>query len=234
PSHIFQVFRVVNLSVIDTAFLLSCIFIGMRRSNPGYIRVFVLFGIANYISDASQVYYLDLFDPLLRNAKLFYFLTQSIHFAYPLFEFFFFTGVLFQLIRSALSKTIARLLGILFLVTYGVAVYLFFAKNQSGFLYCVSTAFFFKDSTFLCLSLFFFIEIFKDAKQMDIARFPAFWIVTGIVFYYSIDLLTIFFASYFYLRNMLLLKDVVLSISYFPAIVVFILFTKAFLCRIRQ
>jgi hypothetical protein len=232
-EHIFQVFRLVNSSVIDSAFLLACLILARRPGNPPYLRQFLIFGIANFISDWIQVYYLDIYNAADRFSKLAYILTQTIHFLYPIFEIIFFFYILFQIVKSLLAKRIAKILAVFFIVSYLFSVYMFISQSQTGFLYWISVSFFFKDVALVSLCLFFFVEIFKDTELLDLSRFPAFWIVTGILFYYSIETLTMFFAAYFFVHNMVLLKDVIISVSYIPAIIVFLMFIKAFTCRIR-
>ncbi len=81
--------------------------------------------------------------------------------------------------------------------------------------------------------IFFFYKLFKNLFYQNILKEPAFWIVTGLIFYSTLSLP--FYGLNSYLRSQFspLVSSTSLAVSNMLIIIMHLFFIKAYLCTIR-
>jgi hypothetical protein len=231
--HIFQVLRFINALVIDPAFLIACLILCRRKGNPKYIRIFPIMAIANLFLDISAIVHFDIYE----SDKITYHRLDEIavylHFAFPFFEIIFFGYILFQLCNSRMAKKNFLILSGLFALLYLTGLVFFAEQNRVFYYYFVMISMLIKFAAFAVLCLSYFMEIFKKPTSRDLAKEPAFWIISGILFYFSIDIISVLFGFYFAFKKMFALIQIIIAAEYIPALIIMLLFIKAFTCRTK-
>jgi len=84
--------------------------------------------------------------------------------------------------------------------------------------------------TIVTLCIMYFRTLMVYPPTLAPERDPAFWMVTGITFYFLIRLPVFWFTPYFYTVRRQLLGDAVYSIQKFALVISYILFIKAMTC----
>jgi hypothetical protein len=160
---------------------------------------------------------------LLYPLKLF-FIIQNILFLLDLLFWYIFFFILLT------DKKTRDILFYLFLITLFIALYmLFFSKADKNNLHIVALG-------SICKSVYciiFFYKLFKNLFYQRILKEPAFWIVSGLIFYSSLSLPFYTLHSYLKSKFSLLISYNIFSISNMLIIIMHLFFIKAYLCTIR-
>lgn len=219
--------------LLDIVLLLCSFIFCYKKLTSKFIKIFPLFAIANIISDVNT---LKNFFFRKEGHETLYQISDIIFFLLLLFEIIFFTYILFQLIQSALAKRVAFVMNILFSVSFILSIAsLFIHRNNNNLttiLFLVSILF--ESLSIIMLCLIFFIEILKKPYTKELTKLQPFWMVTGILFYFSLRLPAFLFSSYFGMQQNILLANVILSIYNYSEIIPYALFIKSMTCRIKQ
>ena len=81
--------------------------------------------------------------------------------------------------------------------------------------------------------LVFYIELFRSKTKIDLPRYPAYWIVTGILFYFTITIPVILSEHFFNSIGEPQIGSDLKIINSFSIIVSNVLYIKGCICRIK-
>ncbi len=201
----------------EAVLLLVSISYCYRDMNPKYLRTFPIFCLFELCADLILI--LFGMNSVAGN------ITANL---LTLCELAYLSYFLNQLIQSGVTKKIMGVLIILFyihfstrIVTYGIGHY--YEDEVFG------------ESLILIIpSLVFLKEIFSREFKSDLSREPAFWIVTGILFYFTTIIPLILCRAYFALKGMWELREDISVINNFSTIVSNVLFIKGCTCRMKK
>ncbi len=204
------VLRLLNVVLLA----LSLIFC-FRGYNPKYMRSFPLYCFAN-----AFVEILVRWSPSMR--------TQAYD-LFTIFELIYFSYFMTQVIRSTAIRKLTWWLNGLVLAMALISIVkngrLSFAANNLALV----------EAVILVLPCFvYYREMFVTPTIIDLAREPAFWMVSGIMVYFLLLIPTVWFTYYYMLRGMRFMSDTVYSVGNYAQIFSYVLFTYAMLCRKRQ
>jgi hypothetical protein len=160
---------------------------------------------------------------LLYSTNLF-FTIQSYLFLVDLFFWYYF---FLQILNNKKDgEKIKNLLSITLLIAFYL---LFFSKVDKRNLHIVALSAICK--TVFCI--FFFYKLFKKLYYQNILKEPAFWIVTGLIFYSCLSLPFYGLNSYIKSHFSLLISSNIFSVSNILIIIMHLFFIKAYLCTIQ-
>lgn len=121
----------------------------------------------------------------------------------------------------------------LFAIIYCIAIIIELYKKNS----LLST---FKFASFLVLNLtiitmcfIYFKKLFELQAIQNLSKQPSFWIVTGVFFYFTTEIVTDIFTNYFIVKQMQEQALSIFSVNYFSELIEYTLFIKAFLCKTK-
>jgi hypothetical protein len=191
-------------------------FLGFKKESPFYLKMFSPFLVLSSIIDYSATFI----------AK------KGIH-TIPLynisgvFEFFFYLWIFYSIIKSNRIKKVI----IFFVVGYpclSILNMLFFQgiNNFNSITYslgCLIIIFF---------SIFYFFELFNAEESYRLSKDPAFWICTGLLFFYSVSFpvyVSVNLMKHFTPK----LGDLISFLIVVLNIVLYSLFCVAFICQIK-
>jgi hypothetical protein len=142
-------------------------------------------------------------------------------------DLFFWFGFFIQILSN--KKDRAQLT-IMFSITLFFALYLlFFSTVGSNNLHIVALTAICK--TVFCI--FFFYKLFKNLFYQNILKEPAFWIVTGLIFYSTLSLPFYGLNSYLKFQFSTLVSSNLHTVSNILIIIMHLFFIKAYLCTVR-
>jgi len=215
---------------IDLSFLIVCLFLCTRNYQPKYIKAFIILGFSNLpftIAIMLKFYGVD------QKSEALNLITTLIRVCEPLFEFSFFSYLFFQFIPSLLFKKLMLMPISLFAIIYCIAIIIELYKKNS----LLST---FKFASFLVLNLtiitmcfIYFKKLFELQAIQNLSKQPSFWIVTGVFFYFTTEIVTDIFTNYFIVKQMQEQALSIFSVNYFSELIEYTLFIKAFLCKTK-
>jgi hypothetical protein len=84
----------------------------------------------------------------------------------------------------------------------------------------------------VALSIFYFFELFRKKHFVQLSREPSFWIITGILFYFSCSFPLLTTTNFIQKMPEIILNNLQ-SLLFLLNIMLYTLFTIAFLCRIK-
>ena len=197
--------------VIFLAFIISVIVPGKEY----YLKWFPLFLGATFVAEmiGNFIWYKGGSNVLLYNC-------------FTTIEFCFYLYVLGQIIQKARTRKIIRVCLIVFaiLATLNIiAVQTYDFHSYTYVLGCVMVVTF---------SISYFLGLFQQKKSVALLREPAFWICSGLLFYYSCSfplIATLNFLSGLSNASLILIYQLIELLNVF----LYIIFSIAFLCRIK-
>jgi hypothetical protein len=80
-------------------------------------------------------------------------------------------------------------------------------------------------------AIYYFYELFKSASSVNLKREPAFWIITSLLFFYTCSFPIFGFANF--LSGFSVIAQNISAVLVILNVILYSLFTVAFLCRIR-
>ena len=186
-----------------------------RDFNPKYLRTFPLFCIIEFCADTILNLYLA--DEPIRT---------TINNLLTLVELTYLCYFLTRLIQSRISKRIIWGLVILFCV-------LFFKQLSRHGIIKGYLEYEVAESLILIIPCMAFLkEVFTSQFKIDLAREPSFWIVTGVLFYFTFSIPFVLCRAYFAMKGELTVDFQM--INSFSVIVSNILYIKGCTCRIKK
>jgi hypothetical protein len=203
--------------------LLLCLItatIGYRnRHRFTYLKLFPIYALASALQ-VILTFFIYIFQPssflLIVNTSIIIFVS---------IEFFIFFNLLSQLIKNRYFKRSMAAMQFSFIL-FSVFVWLNFKTNQ-----CLPLSFNIVNSTCLIIPcLFYFYELFKAPPTISLSAQPAFWVIIGFSFMAICSIPFYLLENYFY-NNMPDFYNQVCTLNYVFYCLVFILISKAFLCK---
>lgn len=207
---------------------------------PEYFYIIVLSFLASltvYTNTDPAERYLKLFPPyLLITIMVEYYanylgnLDKSNSFVYNpflAFEFCFYLFIITRMITSKVVKKIIWVITILFAI--GATIHIAFFQRK---FYMDTNVYVTGCLLVVVFSMYYFFELFRYPKSVKLARTPAFWICTGILFFYCCG-----FPLYGMITTLMRFSKLVISnfdsLAAILNIALYSLFTIAFLCRLK-
>jgi len=142
-------------------------------------------------------------------------------------EFIFYFFVLYQIVKSRKLKKI--IINVLWIYPLLALINIFFIQKAQGFdsmsyaVGCLLVA---------IMCIFYFYELFQFSNSNKLSREPSFWICTGILFNYCCLFPIFSFIIFFHNPPLFIIKNLEM-IRFIINIFTYLLFTIAFLCRIK-
>jgi hypothetical protein len=194
---------------------IGSVFSVFRKNSPGYIKLFSPFLFISLIIEGLGYY--------LWNAGK---ETYELYNYFTVFEFSFYLFILNKIIIKRKAKTIVKItLVIYFLIALG-NIMGFQKQTFHTITYSLGCL------LIVCVCVYYFFELFQQPTFINLVREPSFWICSGLLFYYCCSFPLYGAINFlngipdFLLKNM----QTILTIM---NILLYSLFTIAFLCRIR-
>ena len=147
---------------------------------------------------------------------------------FSLFEFVFYMYVLKNIILSPRIKTVISITIIIYSAL--ALINIFFIQKMYTFhtlTYSIGCL------LIVLISIYYFFELFKSPSAVNLKKEPAFWIVTGLLFFYTCTLPFFGLANYIYRVLPVLARNFEAILSMLN-VLLYSLFTVAFLCRIKM
>jgi hypothetical protein len=218
--------------MLDMVLLICCFIFCYKKTNSTLIKRFPVFAFSNILGDVCYMVGTHLKDNE-PNA-----LVKACHFIFsliPLFELIFFTYVLFQLVQSTLAKKFTQILNFLFFIVFTfflISVFLNRDEILALTLFEISTLI--ESICIMMLCFIFFKEVFKEPYSRELTKYQSFWLVSGILFYFSLRIPAFLFSGYFIAQKNLQTANIIFSVYNYSEIIPYTLFIKAMTCRIKQ
>ncbi len=196
--------------------LFTAVMINFRKGTPGYLRLFSYFLLATMIVEITGWF---LSEKNISTLMLYNFFTTI--------EFVFYFWVLRQVISNKIAKKI--LLFCLYLYPLLVFFNVFFWMKVNSF-HAVTYAM----GCFLIatICIYYFLELFQRPHSVDLVRQPAFWICSGLLFFYSCSFPIFGFANFLQQLPAIIRGNLNLILNVMNSLL-YISFTIAFLCRVK-
>ena len=193
--------------------LLASLTVYAQSPTPIYLRLFPIFLLCTLMVELTSFYY----GPRGKSPIALYNFFTSV-------EFLFYMFVVRSAIHSDRAKKIIVYIACLFIVVLTIN-FLFIQKIQVF----SSTTYALGCLIISILSIYFFYELFQT-QSVNLIRQPAFWICTGLLFYYTSSFPI--FGLFNYVRSVFIIKNLS-TILLLLNVFLYSSFTIAFLCRIR-
>ena len=217
---------------LDIIFWLCCLYFCIKKSIPNPIRLLKFFAYSNVIVDMITIIgYFVKQEKYFSTIKLISSLALMLEF---LFEIAFFTFLLFQVVRSRLAKKISWFINAIAIISMACVIYYILQHKRNLFSYCLSIFTVLQAGSILMLCAVFLGEILRDNPTKGWVTLQTYWVVTGIIFYFSLRIPTFLFSLYASLEGGSRLSDLLFSIYNYSQIVPYALFIKAMTCKNEQ
>ena len=209
-------FLPLNIFFIAISFLASISIYFTSKSSPFYLKLFPPFLLATLVTESFGAFLSSIGRT---NVWLYNFFT--------VFEFCFYLWVINLIINNRLLKKIIRISLLLYMVI-SVNNIIFIQKMKA--FHTVTYALGCLLVVIFCV--YYFFELFKLPKSVKLKNNPAFWICTGLLFFYCCGFPLYGLTNYLSGISRLIIKNFY-SIIIILNIFLYSLFTIAFLCRLK-
>jgi hypothetical protein len=145
---------------------------------------------------------------------------------YSVLTFVYYWFIIFQLLRSGWVKRIL----IICMIVYPIAVLLNLLLLQGFFVFNTLT-YSIGALISIIFCVYFFYELFRIPHSINLKKYPGFWIVTGIFFFNACALPFVGLANYIAQFSFVLINNLQFILR-FLSVLLYVLFSIAFLCRI--
>jgi hypothetical protein len=204
----------IYIYFIAVSFLVS-LFVYLRVNKVSYLKWFPLFLFSTVVIECVALY---LANKGQSNTALYNFFT--------LFEFSYYIILISQAINNRKAKRILYSVVTIYLLITLFNI-LFIQKNVfHSITYSLGCL------LVVACSVYYFFELFKQPKSSSLLREPAFWICTGLLFYYSCSLPLMGAINFWNSIPPLLFNNTV-TFLHILNILLYSLFTIAFLCQLK-
>ena len=208
----------MKLTVGEYAILISIIigfFFTIRRNTNRFLKILPYFLLISFV---VEVYGYSI-HTRRQTAILYNFFTA--------FEFLFYIWLISYMVKSVKAS---RILKIISIVYFGIAlINILFIQGITNFhsiTYAIGCV------VLIACCLYYIIELFQTKESVNIARQPAFWICSGLLFFYACS-----FPIYGLGKFMMSFPNVIIHNIYEIIItmnvLLYLMFTIAYLCRIK-
>lgn len=183
-----------------------------RPYSPRYMKSFPIYCFVNAVVD-----------PIVSTGVI---SMNSAYSAFTVFELFYFTIFLATLIDSKKIRRIMLYIDIVFLLTL-ISIIKFIGMPIYGVIILESCI-------ILVPCLIYFRRIFSQKVITDLSSEPSFWMVTGIAFYFFLEIPTLSFSIYFIDIHRRDLFSAVYSVNNYSQLISFVLYVKAMTCKVKK
>lgn len=207
---------------------------------PVYIYFMVISFLASlsvYFTSKNDYFYLKLFPPFLLATIIVeaignYLGSKGksnivIYNFFTVFEFCFYLWVISLIISNKQVKKITRGTALLYMLI--AVINIIFIQKMNAF---HSVTYAFGCLLIVAFCIYYFLELFKLPKSVKLKNNPAFWICSGLLFFYCCGFPLFGMANFLSGISKLIIRNF-LSIIIILNIFLYSLFTIAFLCRIK-
>jgi len=200
---------------IALSYLIGWLFFN-RNKDKTYLKWFPFFLVLSVVVETYGNYLSSL---NIDNTRLYNFFSSA--------EFIFYFFILYHIIRSGRVKRIIFIIACVFVPLDLINI--FFVQGLDNFhtvtysLGCV---------LIIAPSIYYFYELFRLPKLISLMREPSFWIVSGLLFFYCCSFPYFAFTGLLYDAAPFIMNNFSMIISILN-ILLYSLFTIAFICRIR-
>ncbi len=217
------IFEIVNL-YIYIFIILADVFIGFyglfkKRFSFLYLKLFPFFLLISLTAELIGIYFIYV---LKRHSNLF------IYNPFSAFEFVFYIWLLRAIIRNKLVKKILIVLLVLYPIGAGINIYFF--QGINGFhsiTYAVGCL------LIITFSTYYFYELFLIPEPVNLLFEPAFWICTGLLFFYSCTFPLFGLSNIVTSLPRIIINNIEIIINMLNSLL-YLMFSIAFLCTIRK
>lgn len=185
--------------------------VSFQKEKPGYMRSFLVYAIGNELAEVSAM--------VTSSSKT---IGYGI---FTAFELLYFVYFLSQLIESRKIIKLNWCLSAIFLA-------LFLAYEFHKIYFGGGWLLVFESAILISLCLAYFTELYLKPTDLNLWNEPAFWMVTGILFYFACLIPILFFTGYFVSKGDVYMAFNIYSVNNYAQIVSYLLFFKAMTCRI--
>jgi hypothetical protein len=196
------------------SFLVS-LFVYLRVNKVSYLKWFPLFLFSTVVIECVGIY---LANKGKSNTVLYNFFT--------LFEFSYYIILISQAINTRKAKKILYSVVAIYLV---IALFNIFFIQKNVF---HSITYSLGCLLVVACSVYYFFELFQQPKSSSLLREPAFWICTGLLFYYSCSFPLMGAINFLNVIPPLLFNNAITFLTILN-ILLYSLFTIAFLCQLK-
>ena len=196
--------------------ILAGIPVYFRRNSPLHLKIFPIFLLITLIVELVAGY-------MVSHNKH----TTTLYNIYTIMLFGFYVWFLTHIIESKRAKNIYKIVLWIYLV-FALFNIIFFQKSgtYNSITYAIGCL------TIVALSVYYFYELFERKQFLDLKREPSFWVATGLLFFFACSFPLVTTVNF--IQN---IPDIIInslqSIILLINIMLYSLFTIAFLCRIK-
>ena len=206
PLHIYFIFISLLTSVVINL---------QRRADAFYLKIFPFYLCVTLIIESISNY---MWLHSKSNVVLYNY--------FGLFAFLFYFLMLHEIIKSRKAKNIIKAIGVLYPILFVINICFFQRMGFASITYslgCLLVA---------AICIYYFYELFQLPNSVDLAREPAFWCCVGLLFFYCCTF------PFFGMANLMndfpkIIMGNILVLLNLMNVLLYSLFTIAFLCRIR-
>lgn len=204
------------LYFIAISFLVSCSVYRYSNTSPFYLKIFPPFLLATLVVEAIGAY----FSSIGRNNVALYNL-------FTVVEFCFYLWVISAVITKLAMKYVLRATSILYALASVVNIF-FIQKMQTfhSFTYAIGCL------LIVIACIYYFFELFRVPKAVSLVRTPAFWICSGLLFFYCCGFPLFGLSNFISGISPMIIRNFTAIITIMN-IFLYSLFTIAFLCRLK-
>jgi hypothetical protein len=204
-----------GFDIIEFTLFLISLTVYIQNPAPLYLKIFPVYFILSFLVGLIEA-------SLQRHGKY----NSGIYNIAGTIEFCFYFFVLRELLLNIKIKKVTLFLIYLFPILAFVNLYF---QKKVGF---NPVNFTFGSLLTVSLCIYYFVETFQKAETQSLARLPSFWITTAILFAIVLTFPFYSFVSFITIMPDLIYKNIVV-IFYVINILISILYTIGFLCRIK-
>jgi multisubunit Na+/H+ antiporter MnhG subunit len=143
------------------------------------------------------------------------------------FEFTFYLWMIREIVKNIKARSIMRYIFLIYPIL--CLTNIFFIQ---GFYKFQSVTYSLGCLLIMAFSIYYFFELFQTKHSVNLVRQPAFWICSGLLFYYSCTFFIFAFVN-FLPRLSLSTQQLILNAINLLNILLYLMFSIAFLCRFR-
>ncbi len=201
---------------IFISFVASCLVYFRREPAPVYLKAFPPYLLATLIAESIGSYFYSI---QKNNLALYNFFT--------VFEFCFYLWVISQIIYNGMARRVISVVMVLYAI--GAVVNIIFIQKMQAFhtfTYAIGCL------LIVAACVYYFFELFRLPKAVKLVNTPAFWICSGLLFFYCCGFPLYGFTNFLIGISTLIITNFMAIITILN-IFLYSIFTIAFLCQLK-
>lgn len=201
---------------IAISFLASCSVYTFRGPTPFYLKAFPPYLLATLIAESVASY----FSSIQRN-------NLALYNFFTVFEFCFYLWAISYIIENRVARIVMRTVMVLYAI--GSVINIIFIQKMMAFhtfTYAIGCL------LIVAACVYYFFELFKKPKSVKLINTPAFWICSGLLFFYCCGFPLYGLTNFLIDISTMILKNFKAIITILN-IFLYSIFTIAFLCRLK-